>query len=451
MRLRSGLVALAVLVAAPVAAAPAKLTLDELTARALAGPRGRMASSDTDAARARVDEADAARLPKATGTAFFTASPEIRCSNPACTITAPDGFALQFSGVFAGAGLVLTQPVYTFGKIATARTAAGAGVRAQAALENETAGDVAADAARAYYGLKFARELRYMLEDGIEEIDKAKQHLDERASDGSGDVTIQDKQRVATLLAEAKIQLEEAKEGEDQALAGVRALVGADDADIDDAPLAAAALELGDAAGYDHQADDRPQVVAAREGAAAAHALADFEERQYYPDLAIVGTANWADAQGVDHPPSWIYSQPYHTAGLGAALVLRWNLEPWTTHAHVERAEAQARHADALAELARTGATLDVRTAYSEAARAKAKVDAATEGEKASRAWVASVLQNDAIGTAEAKDIADSYIAWFQMRARLMQAIFQWDLATVRLRRATGEFRVDAARPKETR
>src|SRR5689334_21538720 len=151
-------------------AEPAKLTLAQLTARALAGPRGRLAATDTDAARARVLEADAARLPKATGTGFATISPEIRCVDPACTQTAPDGFALQFSGAFAGVGLTITQPLYTFGKIAAAQDAAGAGVRAQAALENETAGDVGADAARAYYGLKLARELRYMLEDGIDQI-----------------------------------------------------------------------------------------------------------------------------------------------------------------------------------------------------------------------------------------------------------------------------------------
>src|SRR5262249_61272685 len=142
---------------------------------------------------------------------------------------------------------------------------------------------------------------------------------------------------------------------------------------------------LGELPGYDGKAALRPQVIAAREGAVAAHALADFEARQYFPDLALLGTASWADAQGVDHPPSWIYSQPYHTSGVGAALVLRWNLDPFTTHSHVARAEAQARHADSLAEAAKLSASLEVRTAYSEAARAKAKVDAATAGEKASR------------------------------------------------------------------
>ena len=442
-----------VLASAPAAADPVKLTLAELTARAMHGPRARMAEADTDEARARVDEVHAAFLPKAQTTGFFTISPNIHCVDAACTQTDPKTFAFDFSGVFGGAGLTITQPLWKFGHIWSAGTAAHEGVDAQRALEDEAAGDVAMDAARAYYGLKLARELRYMLEDGIDQINSAKEHLDERAKDGSGEVTMQDQQRVATLLAEAKIQLEDARDGEAQALAGVRALIGNDDVtiDIDDAPLAAVDFPLSTEPDWDHHIGDRPQVRAARLGADAAHELAEFQTSQYWPEFALVGSANFADATGVAQPTSFVYQQPYHVYGLGLAIVMRWNLDPWTTHAQVERAEAQARHADALADLAHDGATMEVRTAYAEAQTAKAKVDAAIEGEKASHSWVASVMQNDAIGTAEAKDVADSYIAWFQMRARLMQAIFQWNVATVRLQRAIGEFKADAARPKETR
>ncbi|MCE9578371.1 MAG: TolC family protein [Deltaproteobacteria bacterium] len=436
------------LAASPAAAAPAKLTLDQLIARATSGPRAAMAATDTARARARADEASAARAPKLTAQGFLTISPEIRCVDVACTQTAPDSFEWKFSGAFGGGSLLLTQPIYTFGKIATARDAAKAGVTAQTALENETAGDAAIDAARAYWGLKLARELRYMLEDGIDELAKAHARMDERATDDSGDVTIQDRQRLATIEAEAALQLEDATQGEEIALASVRALAGDDTVDIDDAPMAAIERDLGPVDELAARARaDRPQAQAARAGADAAHALAAFEARQYFPDLAIVGTAEYAEAQGVDHPPSWIYSQPYHKGGVGAALILRWQLEPWTTHARVERAEAEAHHADALAAWAEVGATLEARTAHTEAARAKRRIDAATKGEEAARTWVASVVQSDAIGTSETKDLADAYLAWFQMRARLMNAIFQWNVAAIRLDRATGEFHPRSKRP----
>jgi outer membrane protein TolC len=78
--------------------------------------------------------------------------------------------------------------------------------------------------------------------------------------------------------------------------------------------------------------------------------------------------------------------------------------------------------------------------AYAEAARSKRRVDAATAGEQSARAWVASLVQADAIGTAEPKDLAEAYLGWFGMRARLANAIQQWNVATVKLERAVGGY-----------
>ena len=92
------------------------------------------------------------------------------------------------------------------------------------------------------------------------------------------------------------------------------------------------------------------------------------------------------------------------------------------------------------------GASYDAQTALAEATASFAKVSAAADGEKAARTWLAAVLQADAIGTAEAKDLADAYIAWFTMRARWVQAVFQWNVAVVRLDRAAGGLRATRAR-----
>nr|MDQ3367523.1 TolC family protein [Myxococcota bacterium] len=204
---------LLVLVAAPAGAAPQKLTLEQVIAKAVAGPKVRMAEGDAAAAAGRLGEADAARLPRIRATAFGTISPEIECLNADCTRTGPENFALRFDGLFGSAQLDVTQPLYTFGKLGHARAAARAGLDAQRALADEAAGDVAVDAARAYWGTKLARELGYMLEDGVEEIAKAVTRMEERT--GADAVSIQDRQRVAVLLAEAKVQRADALAGEE--------------------------------------------------------------------------------------------------------------------------------------------------------------------------------------------------------------------------------------------
>ena len=134
--------------------------------------------------------------------------------------------------------------------------------------------------------------------------------------------------------------------------------------------------------------------------------------------------------------------------GAGVVLGLQWTIEPWNVTARKERARADAHKMHAQSDLAALGARYDAETARAEATAAHAKVDAAGEGEKAARTWLAAVLQNEAIGTAEARDLADAYIAWFQMRARWAQAVFQWNVAVVRLGRATGEFHAGVPRPR---
>jgi outer membrane protein TolC len=282
-----------------------------------------------------------------------------------------------------------------------------------------------------------------MLEDGIETITKAQANFNDRK-----DVTIQDRQRVAVLLAEAKAQRADAAQAEAQALAGLRAITNTADADIDDAELVAIDQPMLDAAHVADAAKRRPQSLAAESGARAADELAKSQSAYYFPDLALVGSAFISRAQGVTDPPSAFFNDPYNRSGVGVVLALQWQLEPWTVKARTDRARAEAHKMKAQSTLAALGASYDAQTATSEAKAAKDKVAATTDGEKAARAWLASVLQNEAIGTAEAKDLADAYIAWFQMKARWAQAVYQWNVAVVRVGRATGEFRAAHSRPR---
>jgi len=245
------------------------------------------------------------------------------------------------------------------------------------------------------------------------------------------------------LLAVAKVRRADARGGELQALAGLRALTGVRDADVDDPPLAAIEHVLPATA----TGEGRPQALAARQGAIAADELAAMARAYYWPDVALVGSGVVAAAQGAEDPPSVFANDPFNRAGAALVLGLSWTIEPWTVKARAARAGAEAARAHAQHDLAAAGASYDAGTALAEAEAARDKLAAATAGEQAARAWVASVLQADAIGAAEAEDITDAYLAWFEMRERWAQSVYQWNVAVVRLGRASGEFRARMPRP----
>lgn len=428
---------------------PTRLTFPQVVARAQANPLARAAREKTHAAEAQADEAHAARWGKLQVTSFLAPSPRIKCDDPTCTSTSPKDVTINVAGVFGGVKVEVVQPLYTFGKLSSISEAAHQAAEAAQLSENVVAGNLVELSAKAYYGLKLARELVWMLEDGLDEITKGQKQLEEKLAEGSPDVTIQDKLRLETLRAEVEARLTEAHEAEATALAGLRALVGDDTIDIDEEQLEAVAFDLGaNADDYvARAASGRSDLRAARHGAQAAAAMADFQRAQWWPDLVVVGGVNFAAAQGVENAPSAFYNDPFNTLGAQLGLALRWTLDPASQRARVRKADADSRRADALVAAANLGATLEVRRAYAKALQAKKRLESTEKGEKAAKGWVASVLQADAIGVISAKDMADALVAYFTLKGRVLQTTFDWNLATVSLRRAVGEFTAARARP----
>ncbi len=441
--------ATAALGATPAAADGKRMTLDQVTAAALANPLAAAAHHQSARARARVREARGEIFPRLAFTGFLAPSPDISCDDPTCTTTSPTDVYVNIAGVFGGAKLTVTQPLFTFGKVGAAVDGLNRAVEASEHAEDAVAGDLAYQAARAYYGLKLARELIWMLEDGQDEIAKGKKTVEEKLAAGSSDVTLQDRFRIETLQAEVGARLAEARQGEAIALAGLRALVGDDQADIDDVPLTATDFALDPADGYvDRARHDHPQLLAARAGVAGYRDKVQYERARYRPDLVLYGAVNVARAQGVDNPPSAFANDPFNTTSGQIGLVLSWKLDLLAQPARVDQAREEAARAEALFEAAGRATELGVRQAYARADQAHKRLEAARTGAKSARSWVASVLQAQAIGTSSAKDLADAYIAYFGLRGRVLQSAHDWNLAVVDLRRAVGEYAAPAARPK---
>ncbi|HUH03058.1 MAG TPA: TolC family protein, partial [Kofleriaceae bacterium] len=273
--------------------------------------------------------------------------------------------------------------------------------------------------------------------------------LEDRLAEGSPEVTIQDRLRLQTLRAEVEARLSEAREAEATALAGIRAVVGDASADIDEEPLEAVEFDLAETpAGYvDSARAVLPQLRAARAAVTSVDALLEYERARFYPDLALFGGLTYARAQGVEEPPSAFANDPFNTLSAQVGLVLRWNLEPVSQAARVARVRAESKRAVAMSEAAELGAAMEVRRMHARALQARQRLTATLDGERAARGWVASVFQGEAVGVISARDLSDAYVAYFTLRSRVLQTTFDWNLATVELRRIAGEFAASTARP----
>ncbi len=419
-------------------AAPLRLSLAEAIRRARENPLARAARQQEHAAAARAAEARGARWPRLTLNAFVAPSPEIECVNADCTRTSPDEIAPSIGGVFGGARLELAQPLYTFGKLDSAIAAAGYATNVQAALADGVTEDVALETARAYFGVRYAREIEAMLIDGAEQVRKAEETLSERLQKGDPEVTVPDRLRLSTFAAEIQVRLSQAREKGGIALAGLRGLVGDAEADTEQEPFEAVEIELTRVDSHLARARERrAEWRAARAGVQALGARTKLEQARFWPDLLGVGAVSFTRATSVDDPPSAFANDPFNAERAEVALLLRWTFDvaQW---ARVDGARAEQARGGALLEAAEAQAEFKVQEAYQQAREARARLEAARLGERSARGWVASVAQADAVGVVSARDFADAYLAYFTLRSRTLESVYEWNFAIAALGRATG-------------
>ena len=80
-----------------------------------------------------------------------------------------------------------------------------------------------------------------------------------------------------------------------------------------------------------------------------------------------------------------------------------------------------------------------MRKSYAEMREAVARVATMDKGQRAGKAWISAVAQNFAVGLAEARDLSDALVAFFGMRTRFLQAVFDLDVAMSQMIRVTGD------------
>lgn len=422
---------------------PKQITLKDALSMARGNPRAEIARVQVQEARTRVQEARGGWYPKIESTSFLAPSPEIRCFDQLCTQTTSEKDSLRPAGLFAGFEVRIVQPVFTFGKLSSASTAARHGVAMALARSDMVKNAQSSEVARAFYGVKLTRELIDMLRLGRADIDDAEAQIADKIDKGSPDVDLQDQYRLAALRSEVDARLAEATMANQTALAGLRALVGDQNVQVETSPMTILDTDLASSSSsYKRAASDkRPELVLARQTEMAAKALLDLEQSRFWPNLLLVGQATVARAQGVDYVPSSFANDPYNRNSGGVGLVLHWELDPAVQRARAERMRSKASQADILTRLTRDAIRFDVEQAFARATQAKARWNARREGVKSTKAWIASVLQAQAIGLAESRDLADAYLAHFTMQSSLLESVFDWNIAVIELERASGELK----------
>jgi outer membrane protein len=415
--------------------------LKECISRALASaPELGEAQADIELYSAKLSEAKGYRLPQIDFLGLTGPVPRARGNQ----VSSPD--SINSTGHltwFERGDVLLVQPLYSFGKISHAMSAARHGIEVEKARKDQSRNEVVQKVKEYYYGVLLARELKSLLGEVRDDLSRARDKAKKLLDQNSENVEEADLYKLDAFNGEVGKYLAEATKGETLALAALKAKIGVPpeaQLELADARLLREGDPIGDLNAYLSRANERrPEFRQVREGLQARQELVAAARAARYPDIFLGATFSAAYSEGRDKVTNpWVPDEFNHIWG-GVALGVKWKLDFGITSAKISQEQAQYDRLISTKSFAEQNIPLQIRKYYDEGVEAASAMEATKGGYESSKKWAVTAIANFDFGVGPAKEIFDSLQQYAKMRGAYFQAVYNYNLALANLRYAAGD------------
>lgn len=420
------------------------LSLDDCVRIAIkAAPELGEAQADIDLTSSKLDEARSYRYPQVEVLTLFGPAPQAHRQDITPLIATNKTFKFNEMTWFSSADATIIQPLYTFGKISENMKAATHGIEVDRSRKEQRANEVVLKVREYYFGLMLARELKEVVLEVQETLNKARSKARKMLDAGANGVEEIDLFKLDAFSGEVAKYLEEAKKGENLALAALKTRLGlpmtalleisSDRLTIDDAVIPEFESYVGKARAK------RPEFRQISEGLKARSALVEAAKANYYPDIFLGGLFSWAYADDRDRIRNpYINDQFRHLNG-GVALGARWKLDFGITGAKVAAERAQYNRLVSTKDFADANIPLQIQKYYLDLKEADNSTAATKSAYSNAKKWAVTAVANFDFGIGPAKEILEALQAYARMRAAYFQSIYNYQIARANLDYAIGE------------
>ncbi len=423
---------------------PTKLVvgIDDAINRALKqAPELGESQADVALAGTKLNEAGGYRFPRIDFLALTGPAPQ---ANKQDFGKADTGYGISHLTWFGSGDILLTQPLYTFGKISENMKAAEFGIEVEQARMDQRRNEIARTVREYYYGLLLAREMRGLVQEVQGYLNSARTSARKLLDQGSSNVDELDLFKLDAFSGEAAKFLNEANRGEELALAALRVRLGLPataELDIVDEHLSLDDVAIKDLSLYLTDAENRrPEYRQIREGLKARAALVEAAEANLYPDIFLGAFYSAAYSPGRDkiNNPYVVDTVFRHNWG-GVALGVKWHLDFGITDAKIAAEQAQYQRLLKTSEYASANIPLQVKKFQLELVEAKRSAEDLKTAWTNARKWTVAGVANFDFGVGPAHDIFDGLQNYARMKGEYYQALYNFRLAQANLILATGE------------
>jgi outer membrane protein TolC len=345
-------------------------------------------------------------------------------------------------GFTVRANVDASLPLYTFGKIQKGKEAADHLVRAARENRVATQAEVALNVQRAFWAYQLTRAALVSLEEGKGTLEKVLRQVDALLEAESPQVTENDRLRMRFLLDTLAARATEAEVAQRIALRALRLLIGypqerelvVAEAELDELPAAPPSID----ALAKNARLDRPELKALREVVRAAEEFRTLRKRMFLPDIFLGGLFQFAYTSSATNQTNPFIFDPFNDVVVGLGVGVRVELDVFQKLAQLEQADAQARVRAAQAELAEQANELEVRRLHAEVEGSYQRVAQLERANRTARGWLTSSALAYDIGTGEAEELMDAFLAWASSEADLQRTRFDTLVRLTELARASG-------------
>jgi outer membrane protein TolC len=350
-----------------------------------------------------------------------------------------------FSGdvtFFQKGRLVVGWPVYTFGKLSLAGELAEQGVSEKQQRKTEKTNDVVLKVKSVYYGMLLAKDLRKLLKNAIDHLEK---EITRRGGETEGaESDPVELVRLKLYRYEVQTRLDQLETKDYLAHHALRILLGLPrvvDVEVADQSLQPVPFDLKDFDYYLALAQKyRPENQLLKIGLKAKELEYRLQKRDAAPNIGIGGLFEFGvTAQSIfGLQLTDDFNDPFNFTRAGAGLRMEGKFHHKSYQAKTKQKQAEYFKVAMETSVADEGLELDLREAYVDVQQNGRNMENAREAMQTARQYVFLTKSNIDIGLGEKKDYSDALQAYLLSQGRYLEAILKFNMAVATLEQKIG-------------
>lgn len=351
-----------------------------------------------------------------------------------------NNFSFRHIGGFFRTEIEAIQPLWTFGKISNYQDAAKQGFTLADWEARKRLLEFRHLVKRAYYTYLYSSESISTLQDVEKKLEEAAEKVEKQLLKDADNVSETDRLKIKVFQADVGNRRLDADRGRKLSRSALSELLGlTGDWQVEEERLTAeqvATIDKSSVVSSALRATPEIQQLSTLINIKESERLA--QRADLFPTLFLAGKLNYAVAPGREDIKNPFLVDDFNKFDVGAVLGLKMDLGFYRTLNKMEQTQAEIDRLRAQKAQLTAKVKLDAEKSFEEAVAAMKGIEINEDGFRAARSWLTSAGLSFNLGTAETKEVLESFAAYFKARADLARSIYTLNMALSELTVATG-------------